>query len=587
MTGVAELSETIQRAAEELGDAEALDLSAVLRELSGEAKLQVLVVGRSGAGRASIVDALLAQPDLIPRSPLPKAPIGITVGYGPSPVAELVALDGGREAIRPGKLSGVLFDEPGVATRYARVEIQTPAELLTTCDLHIEALEMARTSEETRVTLAATDFVLLVLRATALLSQQERDFVREHLVPYGLERVAIVINQLDLIAEDERDSIAELVRTFLGPFESQPAVLELSAREALSVPRTGDAASGAGGFPALATLLSDVLEDHGALRAQTVRQAVESSIAALEAGAERQQAMAEIGREEVARLQDLIASRRDWLEERIARARNRVDAYVATLSKEQLLHEIERFGEMFRARLPDQVIPIEDVSAVRKHLPGYIEAVWLEFLQTQMIAVQSGLQDEARALTRMAETDLQDLVGDALPGLQRILRGGTIDPSAFRTFVMPRRGKHRAENIAKGLGVHGYVMLMFNPPLGVLSLAASHLVQRFFRGDIDLADKRAMIAAATTATREMQTELEASVTATVGELAASMKQDVERLYREGIALIEAFVTDTMADRDQIESRRLTIDRLLHDTIPVLRRASEDLFTGEPAREVPV
>lgn len=42
------------------------------------------------------------------------------------------------------------------------------------------------------------------LLLTALLSERERHFVRDILKPnLGLERVAIVINQMDLVPEDE------------------------------------------------------------------------------------------------------------------------------------------------------------------------------------------------------------------------------------------------------------------------------------------------------------------------------------------------------------------------------------------------
>jgi hypothetical protein len=87
------------------------------------------------------------------------------------------------------------------ARNLVAVNIHAPSELLKTCDLRIAALDGARSPEAWRGLLAATDFVILVLRAPALLGLVEREFVREHLVPFGLHRIAIVINQIDLVDE--------------------------------------------------------------------------------------------------------------------------------------------------------------------------------------------------------------------------------------------------------------------------------------------------------------------------------------------------------------------------------------------------
>src|SRR5437588_8784046 len=72
----------LHEAAEVVGDARASQLVRAVEEYAARSKLQLLVVGSTGAGRATLVDALLGLPDLLPRSPVPKAPLSLVVRFG-------------------------------------------------------------------------------------------------------------------------------------------------------------------------------------------------------------------------------------------------------------------------------------------------------------------------------------------------------------------------------------------------------------------------------------------------------------------------------------------------------------------------
>ena len=577
------LVEELAEAAAALRSPRAVELVQAIREHSSAARLQILVVGSTGSGRASVVDVVLQRPGLLPQSPLPKAPLGIAVRYGPAAVVETIAADGARAALPPGRLRSFLT---GAAEQYVAVEMQAPCEALKLCDLRIEPLEAHRSPSQWHDLLAATDFAILVLNATALLSEQERRFVRDQLADgYGLARVGIIVNRMDLVPEEERASLLELVRIFLGPFESQPAILELSATQALQELASGEEGTHEGcpysGYDALKTLLSDLVERHAALREAALHAALEAALAELAEGAAREQALLSLDQTEVAELRARIASRRDWLQARVERTQRRVDTFVGTLIREQLLQESQSFGDVFRRRLPDEIMEVEDIGAIKRHLPGYIETVWGEFLNGQMIAVQSKLTDETMTIDRMIETDLEELLGP-WAGLEHLFQ--EVGPAAdgIRSFVMPKRGRHRASGAAKGLSLYGYIMLFFNPPLGVLSLAASHLVRRFYQGDIERADKQAIIASATSACRDFERDLRVRIDEQFAQLAAQLKTEVSALYADGVGRIEAALAESAARGQEVDARRAEIATLTGETIPRLRLLFEQLGRREVA-----
>lgn len=578
------LLDEIAQLASELGDAAATDLITTVRNQSGTSRLRILVVGSSGSGRFSLVNAILQQRNLLPTSPIPKLPLGVAVRHGESLTLEIVAKDGERTALPPHKLGAFLLDAGSSADGHLIVDVRARAELLTMCDLRIESLAARRSAAEWTELLAATDFVLLVLNATAMLSQQERDFVRDVLNPvFGLERTAILINQMDLVPEDERASIVDLVRTFLGPFESQPVILECSAAEAREALLAGNSAN-ARGYDTLMNLVQvDLVERHAELRERAARQAVTICLDELSAAVARQNALLEMSQTEAKGILDGIDSRQAWLQARIQRTQHRISAFVATHIKEQLLREIEGFAAVFSRRLPDEISKIEDLTLIKRHLPGYIESVWSEFMNRQLIAVRSKLMDEAQMVVRMIETDLDELLEGQGPEIQKLLIGFNPIGASLRSFIMPKRGKHRAETIAKGLGLTGLVVFTFDPPLGLASLGAAHLLRRVFKQDIALADKKAIVASALSATHELEYQVKRHIEDQFGELARNLEKEIAGLYAEGVARVREFLAESMARHEELEARRAELGKLQRVTIPKLRRKLDHLALREAAR----
>jgi hypothetical protein len=279
-------------------------------------------------------------------------------------------------------------------------------------------------------------------------------------------------------------------------------------------------------------------------------------------------------------LAERLASRQEWLQGRIARTQHRIAAFVDTLIKEQLLREIEGFGAVFRRRLPDEVLKVEEIGTIKRHLPGYVEAVWADFLNRQSVAVRSKLFDETRTIGRMVERDLSELLGGEVPQLQQALVDFNPTAATLRSFIMPKRGRHRAESVAKGLGMLGFIVVPFDIPLGLASLGAAHLIRKVFKGDLALADKRAITAAALSATHELEQQVRLQVEEQFEELGKNLRERVAELYAEGVARIRAFVAEGAERREELEGQRSELERLERIVLPALREALRRLSPEE-------
>jgi hypothetical protein len=536
------------------------------------AKLQLLVVGSVGSGRSTLANILLRRPDLLPESPIPKPPVGIEVQHGERISAIRVGADDSRTALPAGRLRAVLTEPDGGHGEH--VVVQAPSDLLEMCDLRIESLEAGLSSSGWRAVLGSTDYVILLLNGTALLSNAERQFVRDRLATeVGLERVALVVTHMDLVPEDERDSILGLLTTFLGPFQSQPAILGLSLRD---IARGGPDAAG---YDALMTLMNDLLEQRAPIREAAMQQMLAALLDEVESAATEIEALYSLEEEDVRRVQEGIVSQRAWLERRIERVQGRIEAFVDTLLKEQLLRQIEGFGEAVRTRLPQEIDSVDDLAVIRRHLPGYLETVWTEYLRGRMIAVRTELVEEEARLNAMIEADLSELLSGAGQITDGMKRDFETDPLALHVFIMPKRGKHRATNIVRGLSLNGLFMLFVAPQLGIISLAASQVIQRIYKGDISTADRQAVIASAAPASRELEREIKRRIAEQFATLTERLKDDASSAYRQGVEQIAEMLDERAKHQQDLEARRTEIRAVVRERLPRLRALSQQMDRG--------
>jgi hypothetical protein len=568
-----ELLAKIEAVAAALDDGEVLQAITAIREHNQAPKLQLAIVGSTGSGRSSLVNALLHKPDFLPQSPIPKAAVGIRVRHGERTSITRLGSDGSQAAFPVDRLRALLMDSKDTGMQC--VEIQVDSDLLELCDLRIEPLEANRGAGEWKALLGAFDYVILVLNSGALLSDAEKRFTRDVLAQdVGLERVAILINKMDLIPKDEQSSIVELVRTFLGPFESQPAILDLSIRDTLADK------SGAAAESGLQTLLEDLLEQRIPLRSGAVGQSLGVMISALENTAARLDRLYSMEESDVKQALDTIASRQEWLQERINRVQRRVQAFVETVLKEGLLREVEKFGDEFRGAIPGQIQSVEDLTTIRRYLPGYIETVWGDFLGAQMNRVRRETDSEAATVSRMIEDDLEELLAEAGKGWSGPTADLGPDPHAFHVFVMPRRGKHSVTNVTRALSLQGFLIMWFSPAMGIASLAASQVLQHIYRKELREADREAIITSAVAASRELEREVKRRINQQFATTSADLKDEIAGVYREAVKEITGRLEERVSHREDIGKRRDEVKAIAAERLPGLRAMMSAAYNGQ-------
>ncbi len=579
---IASFLEQVKDAAQPLEEAQLLDLIAAVQEHTSQSTLRILIVGLTGSGRCSLANALIGQPKLLPTSPIPKAPIPIQVQHAERLSIDVHHKDGSKTTLRPEDLRAFLTSPTTDTSRYGSIEINAPADLLKTARFRLESIGAARSAAEWQELLAGVDYLFLTLKATALLSEDERAFVRDTLhSSFGLERVTIVINQIDLIDQEERPELVERVRTFLGPFESQPAIISFSATQAN---RGEDAEASDSGYEAMMRFKNDLLDQSQPLHASSLRQGAALCLAALEEAATRQQALLATNETDLKELLGKIESQQQWLPSRVERVQQRIDTFINTMVRTHFLREIEGFSAAVQQQLPGEVAA-QDIATLKRYMPGYLEALWTEFFNAQQDAVRSKLATEMKLVNHLIEEDFREL----LEGQRINLHEGTDEfdptPARFKTLLMPRRGKHAMGTVATGLQVAGLIFLV--PPLGSLGLGLAAIgigqaIRMIFKKEGDASDKQAFITSAVKAIQELEIQIKRQVSARFDTISLEMKQAVADRYTQELARIQRVLEESLAWRENLSTKQEQLTTLLEKKIPALRRQLHQLEGAEGA-----
>ncbi len=570
--------EQIRDAAQPLEEPELLDLIAAVQGHASQAALRIMIVGLVGSGRYSLANALIDQPKLLPTSPIPKAPIPIQVSYGETLSVDLIAKDGSKTPLAPADLRAFLTSPTIDASQYHSIEINAPADLLKTARFRLESIGAARSAAEWKALLAGVDYLFLTLKATALLSEEERAYVREILqASFGLERVTIVINQIDLIDQEERPELIERVRTFLASSESQPAIISFSAMQASHADDAEDSDND-DDSEALMRVKNDLLAQQQPLHTASLRQGAALCLAALEDTAIRQQALLATNESDLKEVLEKIEAQQQWLPSRVERVQQRIETFINTMVRAHFLHEIEGFSAAVQQQLPGEAAA-PDLATLKRYMPGYIEALWTEFFNAQQDAVRSKLAAEMKLINHLIEEDFREL----LEGERINLHEGadTFDPTPARlkTLLMPRRGKHTIGTVATGIQVAGLIFLI--PPLGSLGIGLAAIgigqaIRMIFKKEGDASDKQALITSAIKALQELELQIKRQVATRFDTMSQEMKQAVADRYAQELARIQQVLEENLAWRANLSSRQEQLTTLLEKTIPALRRQLHEL-----------
>jgi GTP-binding protein EngB required for normal cell division len=199
--------------------------------LSGEAPLDVAVLGQFKSGKSSLLNAVLGTA-VFPVGVLPVTAVVTRVAAGPAPQVRVTHLDGSSEDIAADRLAEFVTEagNPGNRLQVTTVDVFTPAlrdwpgvRLVDTPGL---GSVFAHNTEATRAWMPHAAVALVTVSAERPLSDEDRRLVAE--ARQTAPRVAVVLTKVDLLTEAELQEVTAFVEGSLR--NSRVPVLPFSCR---------------------------------------------------------------------------------------------------------------------------------------------------------------------------------------------------------------------------------------------------------------------------------------------------------------------------------------------------------------------
>ena len=228
-----------------------------LRDRLRNTRFHLAVLGQFKRGKSTFLNALLGAA-FLPAAVVPSTAIPTFIAWGPVPRIRVSHLGGSPPEdfvpTDPGSVRTLLHafvteeGNPANQRGVARVELFLPADILRDDVILIDTPGIGSTLQHNTdaaiEVLPECDAALFVVSADPPITEAEIAYlatIRPHIV-----RLFFVLNKIDYLSQTERAQVEDFLRLALrraGTNDQQPAIFQLSARQALAARISGDDAA--------------------------------------------------------------------------------------------------------------------------------------------------------------------------------------------------------------------------------------------------------------------------------------------------------------------------------------------------------
>ncbi|HWI61319.1 MAG TPA: hypothetical protein VNT75_05765 [Symbiobacteriaceae bacterium] len=539
-------------------------------------KATLLIIGGNGNGRCSVANRLLGDENLLPVTP-DKATAPLRVTYGQSDVFAVRSGVGLPRGVASRAELLELYRNPALVNGgLESVSLQSGSELLKCCDLLVESLDAVRPVEAWRELVAGVDFVLLVTSGLAALNQRERSFITDAVAPtIGVARLGVLVNQMDHVTEQE--AVLNYVSASFRSLGAPGLVLACSA--AKPGKRSQD--------PEVAALQLVLTEKVLPAVTAGLRGAPAASLAGklplwldqLEATARDQDRLAGLDLTRFDRQLAGCTAAEALVEKRAATLRAQIEVLVNLIVREDFLHHVHQFRLAFSESLEEEVAAERDLVALRRNLPGYIEAVWQEFLMVRQARVREEINTRLRDLQALAEADLRQMLGPDYAETASLLDEFQAGPTQVRQLIPHAKGKSTAGTVASTLKWAGALVVMLFPPGGGGLYLLGEAIGRLFRGDIAAADRRALLAKAKESLENVERQITASAVDHFDDLQKELTAMLAEYYAGRLEQLRTALEEGRGRVEALRERQSRLKTVVENDCLRLRRQAAELLAG--------
>ena len=439
------------------------------------------------------------------------------------------------------------------------------------CEITLESpllknvtLELFASSEEFEdidwsETLSSAHYFLFTLSSTALLAMPERKVLRKKLLPHAGDCLSILLTQDNLVPDEARKEIDASLNSFL---KGAAKVFRLPETDADTVRSLLDEVSGQ----------TAEMEEKRLLRASLIQlrellEAAEMRVNILSSDTEqRDEAIYALSAKA-----KLLPGRQ---ESACRRARMQ---YIAKL-KLEMNEMVSKFHQELIEKLRDEIEASETVDDLPEILPRYVADQWHLMMENIKNRIEEKLVEMNEGLTYYMENDFRDFIQDGMDtklseylfSVVEMYSPEVTDESMFHYQQIRDRTKLKSYGaIASGVAL----VLMAHPIIGAaVAVFGSKYIRKTGEKQALESNKKALVTAVETMSREAADEAEIMLTQTFASVEAKLAESVEEAYQKMMDMMVQALNRKKQDRANYGEQLEALNTLKQEADQLLAEA---------------
>ena len=537
-------------------------------------------MGEFNHGKTTLVNALLGE-DALPVGVTPTTALIHHVQFTPEREVTVVNDEGERESVPFDSLKQLAVQgDEGTGpqdTDIRYVEVGCPAELLRDRIVLVDTpgvndLNLQR-ADITYKYIPQSDAVLFVIDAGQPLKESERLFLRDKLLGQSRDKIIFVVGKADIWSEAERTEALAYVRSELSKLVEGPVVFAVSAQRALEGERE------ASGLPQLVAHLTAFLaEERGRIMLGNALGDGIEAVKGLRHSIDARKRAAAMTKGEIerriARIELDLEGAQRTVDERRGTIREEASAIRAWMRR-----DIDRFCDDVIRQLPE-ITETATAAELRSHLPGFLEATFVEWAQHEADEIAGALEELAEKTVALMRDNAHDTAKRLGEGAKRDVDAPDIQVDTFGYDL----------GVAALLSV-GVGMFYTNAALGALMTGAAPVLAYYLKGKVETQTKQKAREQAAVALREAAAKVSPKLDEMITDFAEDLGQWVEaagkEVHQEMIDVLAAAKEerrDTEPDLVVAEAECAELMRELADIDERLAQARASLWGEMPNAE---
>ena len=460
------------------------------------------------------------------------------------------------------------------SNKVINAEVGLNAEALKTLNINIVCSKENFKDINWICELTKTDYAILVLSASALLSLCEKKLIMGSLANLlEGERAAILVNNFDRVDEVGKSEIEETMNYVFSSKGKRIPIFYYSAYSILNSMVTRECEKKEY-LKFFNFIMKELVSQSDKLRNISIKQTVNLCINELQMIIDETKKNLLCDKSKIEDAISMLKEKSTSFDAKKDSINRRIEMYIKGSVKIVLLEKIYEFNELVKKDIDKSIRKTDNLEKTKNYVSLYIEQVWEEFFNRQDSWLRNSIYSEVSEIYNSIQKDVIEVISDIDTELAHLVV--THMKNKYNEYSIDTISdmKINADNwvavFSKYLSIGGVALFLVNIPLAIFTIGTSQALKFIFNNSIEN-NKREKLA---TIVLENCDLLEEKIVVSVNEqfkiLIESIKTEANEIYNR---LIQIFVTSLEEQKALIDNSKHVL-KYINDletmTIPYLK-----------------